>query len=138
MFHEFSKRHVALFIWSQFLFANPLFCATIFVTSTESFYGVPGSLGEALYLAVDGDVIDCSPIAGQTIGLTGNPLPAIGANFTSSTSSLTILGSGVIIDGGSASPVFSLALGSATITDFTIQNGLSKGGNGGFGLTGGV
>ncbi len=114
-----------------------MFSVTIPVTSTDSFYGTPGSLGAALYSAEDGDVIDCSPIAGQMISFTGNPLPPIGINFTSTTSSLTILGSGVIIDGGSAVTVFSLALGSATITDFTIQNGLSKGGGGGSGLIGG-
>ncbi len=65
---------------------------------TDSFYGTHGTLGAALYSAEDGDVIDCSPIAGQTISFIGNPLPAIGINFTSSTSSLTILGSGVIIE----------------------------------------
>src|ERR1700678_704253 len=139
MFHKFSKKSATLFIWSQFLFAigNPLFSVTIPVTSTDSFYGTPGTLGAALYSAEDGDVIDCSPIAGQMISFTGNPLPAIGINFTSPTSSLTILGSGVIIDGGSAVTVFSLALGSAAISDFTIQNGLSAGGSGGFGMTGG-
>jgi hypothetical protein len=139
MFQKFSKRGAALFIWIQSLFAigNPLFSVTIPVTSTDSFYGTSGTLGAALYSAEDGDVIDCSPIAGQMISFIGNPLPAIGINFTSSTSSLTILGSGVIIDGGSAVTVFSLAQGSATITDFTIQNGLSTGGGGGLGITGG-
>ncbi len=94
------KKLPAFFLLSQVLFAvgNPLFSITIPVTSTDSFYGTPGTLGAALYSAEDGDVIDCSPIAGQMIGFTGNPLPAIGINFTSSASSLTILGSGVIID----------------------------------------
>jgi len=140
MFRKFSKKLSTFFIWSQFLFRlnNPLFSDTILVTSTDSFYGNPGTLGAALYSAENGDVIDCSPIAGQMISFTGNnPFPAIGINFTSSDSSLTILGRGVIIDGGSAVTPFSLALGSATITDFTIQNGLSKGGSGGFGMTGG-
>ena len=139
LFHKLSKKLPAFLIWMQFLLAseNPLFSITIPVTSTDSFYETPGTLGAALYSALDGDVIDCSPIAGQMISFTGNPLPAIGINFTSSTSSLTILGSGVTIDGGNAVTVFSLALGSATITDFTIQNGLSKGGNGGTGQTGG-
>jgi uncharacterized protein with beta-barrel porin domain len=139
MFHEFSKKCATAFIWSHVLFAigNPLFSVTIPVTSTDSFYGTPGTLGAALYSAVDGDVIDCSPIAGQTISFVGSPLPAIGMNFTSSTSSLTILGSGVILDGGGFVTVFSLARGSASITDFTIQNGRSAGGSGGFGLTGG-
>ena len=132
MFYKFSKRLFALFV------CNQLFSATIPVTSVDSFYGTGGSLGDALYRAVDGDVIDCSPIAGQMISFTGsNPFPAVGINFTSPTSSLTILGSGVTIDGGSFVTVFSLALGSATITDFTIQNGLSQGGEGGSGVTGG-
>ena len=139
MIYNLSKKFPALFLWSQLLFAigNPLFSATIPVTNTDTSYETPGSLGAAIYLAEDGDIIDCALIAGQTIAFTERPLPAIGMNFTSSTSSLTILGSGVTIDGGSAVTVFSLALGSATIIDFTIQNGLSKGGNGGFGLTGG-
>jgi len=114
-----------------------LFSVTIPVTSNDSFYGNPGTLGAALYSAQDGDVIDCSPIAGQTISFIGNPLPAIGTNFTSSTSSLTLLGSGATIDGGSSVTIFSLALGSASITDFTIQNGCSRGGSGGGGQSGG-
>lgn len=139
MLRKISKKHASIFICSQFLFAigNPLCAATIPVTSTDSSYGTPGTLGAALYEAQDGDIIDCSPIAGQTISFTGSPLPAIGTNFTSPSSSLTILGSGVTIDGGNAVTVFSLALGTVTITDFTIQNGLSHGGNGGFGFTGG-
>lgn len=134
---KFPKRLPVFFIFSQFLIGNPLFSVTIPVTSTDSFYGNPGTLGAALYSAQDGDVIDCSPIAGQMISLTGTPLPAVGINFTAPTSTLTILGSSVIIDGGSAVTVFSQAMGSATINNFTIQNGLSRGGNGGFGLTGG-
>lgn len=138
MLRKFSKSIPAFFL-SQLLLtvANPLFAVTIPVTSTDSFYGNPGTLGAALYSAEDGDIIDCSPIAGQTIGLTGSPLPPIGANFTSSASSLTILGNGVTIDGGGAVTALSLAFGSATISDLTIQNGVSKGGNGGFGFTGG-
>ncbi len=105
MFHKFSKRIPAFLIWGQFLLAigNPLFSVTIPVTSTDSDYGTPGSLGAALYSAEDGDVIDCSPIAGQMISFTGHPFPAIGINFTSSTSSLTILGSGVISTEGALS-----------------------------------
>ena len=130
MFYKFLKFFIVI--------GNPLFAATIPVTSNDSFYGTPGSLGAALYSAEDGDLIDCSPITGQTIGFTGvNPLPAIGLNFASSTSSLTILGSGVTIDGGGEVTVFSSALGSATIIDFIIQNGISQGGAGGAGQTGG-
>lgn len=131
----FRFRATLCLIFSQCLFS--LFSTTIFVTNTDTSYITPGSLVEALYLAEDGDVIDCSPIAGQTIGLASRPLPAIGMNFTSSSSTLTILGSEVTIEGGSALPIFSLARGSVTITDFILQNGFSEGGSGGFGMTGG-
>jgi len=134
-----SKRLAVFIFGSLLLFAieNPLFSITIPVTNTDSSYSTPGSLGAAIYVADDGDVIDCSPIAGQMISFTGKPFPAVGTNFISSSSSLTILGSGVIIDGGNSVTVFSLAMGSAKINDFTIQNGCSTGGNGGFGVTGG-
>jgi len=125
------------------LFANPLFSNTIQVTNTDNSTS-PGSLGAAILAAVNGTVIDCSPIAGQTIGLGSPHLPAIGFNFTAPTDSLTILGNGVIIDGGGSSidptvgvPIFALGQGSATISNFIIQNGNSKGGNGGFGKAGG-
>ncbi len=96
----------------------------------------PGTLGEALQLAGNGDIIDCSPIASQTINLAQS-FPAIGFNLTSPSDSLTILGRGVTIDGNNMRAAFALGSGSVTITDFTIQNGLSQGGSGGFGLTGG-
>ncbi len=111
----------------RLLSLGQLAAVTIQVT-TNSGGLADGSLNAALAQAVDGDIIDCSPIAGQTIDLTSH-LPAMG--------SLTILGNGVTIDGGGAVPVFSLAQGSATITDFVIQNGLCQGGAGGFGLIGG-
>ena len=144
MFFTCSKKLPAFFIWHRLLFffaleilffSSPLFAPIIQVTSNDGGNG-DGTLNVALQQAVDNDTIDCSPIAGQTIDLS-SPLPAIGQSTTSSPSSITILGSGVTIDGGSTHPVFSLAQGSATITDFIIQNGLSQGGAGGAGQTGG-
>ncbi len=124
------------FLW-QLLFAftieNPLIygSTTIYVTDNDG--GTSGSLNLALQnVVVDDTIIDCSMIAGETISLS-TPLPAIGKN----SSTLTILGYGVTIDGGSAHPVFSLGQGSATISDLTIQNGLSQGGPGGSGFTSG-
>ena len=132
-----SCKSSALLIWGQLLFAigNPLFSDTLFVTNTDGDTS-PGSLSAALYAAVDGDIIDCSPIAGQII-YVGHQTPTIGQNLSSPTSSLTILGSGVIIDGESSIELFSLAAGSVTMSGFTLQNGLSEGGSGGFGVTGG-
>jgi len=139
MFPKISKKFPAFFIWSQllflFAFACPVLANTILVTNNNGDDAV-GTLGAALQTAGDGDIIDCSPIAGQTIGLT-QQFPAIGYNLTSPTSTLTILGAGVILDGGSAHPALSLAQGTAIITNLTIQNALSAGGSGGFGFTGG-
>lgn len=137
MLHKFLQKRCVFFICSQLLLFSDLFPVTIEVTSTDSAYDTVGSLGAAILAAVDGTtVIDCSPIAGQTIDI-GRLFPVIGGNFTLPTSSITILGSGVTIDGGGSHAVFSLAQGSATISNLTIQNGLSQGGNGGLGLTGG-
>jgi uncharacterized protein with beta-barrel porin domain len=133
----FLKKFPPCFIKSKILFvltitalvlSGPLSADIIQVTNNDGGLA-DGSLNAALQLAGAGDIIDCSPIAGQTINVSA-VLPALGP-------SLTIVGSGVTIDGGSSLPVFSLAQGSATITDFNIQNGLSQGGNGGSGLTGG-
>ncbi len=121
-------------ITGNLLFCDPLFATTIQVTNNDG--GNSGSLAVALQTTGDGDIIDFSPIAGQTINL-GSPLPAIGFNLTSPTSSLTLLGAGVIIDGGSLHAGLSLAQGSATIVNLTIQNSLSQGGSGGSGFTGG-
>jgi len=132
MFFIFSKKFSVVFILSFLFFSDFLIATIIQVTNNDGGMS-DGSLNAALQQAQDGDTIDCSPIAGQTIGLSSH-LPAI---VTSSDSSLTILGNGVTIDGGGTVPVFSLAQGSATITDFIIQNGLSKGGAGGSGQTGG-
>lgn len=127
----FTRKHLLIFAINSLL-CSPLAAVTLQVTNTDggSNIGDDGSLGAAILQAMDGDIIDCSPIAGQTIFVTNARLPAI-------TSSCTILGSGVTIDGGSFIPAFSVAQGSPTITDFIIQNGLSRGGNGGDGETGG-
>ncbi len=80
------------------LLSGPLLATIIQVTSNDGGMA-DGSLNAALQQALDGDTIDCSPIAGQTISLSAR-LPALGPSFT-------ILGSGVTIDGGSSIPVFS-------------------------------
>ncbi|HUD00792.1 MAG TPA: autotransporter domain-containing protein [Rhabdochlamydiaceae bacterium] len=133
MFHKFSKKFFFLCQLLFFTIETSLIygSTTIYVTDNDG--GISGSLNVALQNVVDDDtIIDCSMIAGETIFLS-QPLPAIGKFATP----LTILGYGVIIDGGGAFPVFALGQGSATISDFTLQNGLSQGGSGGSGLTGG-
>jgi len=115
------------------LLPQTVLASTFLITNNDG--GVGGDLNNALQQAEDGDIIDFAPIAGQTIFLT-TPLPAIGRSAISSTPSLAILGNGVIIDGGNTHPAFSLAQGSATISDLTIQNATSKGGAGGSGFSG--
>lgn len=132
---KFSKKLPALFLCQLLFFTIETSLiygsTTIYVTDNDG--SNSGSLNVALQnVVVDNTIIDCSMIAGQTI-LLSTPLPAIGKN----SSALTILGYGVTIDGDSAHPVFALGQGSATISDFTLQNGLSKGGSGRFGITGG-
>jgi uncharacterized protein with beta-barrel porin domain len=139
MFHHSMKNLSALFLYPLLLFTIKTTLSyssstTIYVTDNDG--GNGGSLNLALQNIVDDTIIDCSMIAGQTIFLS-RPLPAIGKNPITQTPTVSILGYGVTIDGGSALPVFSLGQGSATISDFTIQNGLSRGGGGGFGFTGG-
>ena len=124
-----------LLAFTLILFSGQLLATVIQVTNNAG-DSSDGSLGAAILQAGDGDIIDRSPIAGQTIGI-GLQFPAMGNNLTSPTATLTILGSGVTIDGGGSRPAFSLANGSAIITDFIIQNGLSQGGQGGSGKTGG-
>lgn len=128
--HKSAK--LLFFICCQLLYSD-----TISVTTTSTDPNETGSLPNALLIAVDGSIIDCSPITGQTIFVDNQRIPAIGYNLTSPTSSLTILGSGVTIDGGGMYPAFSLVQGSLTISDLIIANGLSKGGNGGAGYAGG-
>ena len=150
MFRKFPKRLPTFLIASRLLFCviimnlfpSLLHAVTIEVTSTDDGPGSINSLYSALSIAQDGDIIDCSPIAGQTI-FVSSALPAIRFNSTSPNPTLTILGSGVTIDGGSvtdissARPVFSLGQGCAIISDFTIQNTVSQGSAGGAGEHGG-
>jgi len=90
----------------------------------------PYTLRGAMLLAKDGDTINITTAG--TITLT-NPLPAI-------TQSITIQGSGVtaIIDGASKYQIFSVAMGTLTLENLQINNGLSKGGDGGPGGGGGA
>jgi uncharacterized protein with beta-barrel porin domain len=118
------------------LLSGSVFATTILVTDNDGGTGGTATLNAALQNAVDGDTIDCSAIAGQTIFLS-SALPAIGHSSTSSTPALTILGSGVIIDGGSTHAGLSLAQGSANISNLTIQNAVSRGAAGGAGFSGG-
>ncbi len=99
------------------------------VNSTSDDPNSIGSLPYWLLNANDGDTIDCSLIAGQTITLSAS-LPAI-------TKSYTINGAGITIDGDGAYQAFQVASGNSTITALTIQNTLSKGGDGGSGYSGG-
>lgn len=102
--------------------------ATVSVTSTAN-TNTTGTLPYALLNANNGDTIDLTPIAGQTI-LLNSPLPAI-------TKSYTIQGAGSIIDGASTYQGLSVAFGSPIIQNLTIQNAVSQGGNGGSAQCGG-
>lgn len=102
---------------------------TRIVNSTSNDASTIGTLPYWLLNANDGDVLDCSSIAGLTITLSAS-LPAI-------TKSYTINGSGITIDGASSYQGFQAASGTSVISNVTIQNTLSKGGNGGSGYSGG-
>ena len=103
--------------------------ATRAVTSTSNDSVTVGTLPYWLLNAGDGDIIDCSAIAGQTITLTSS-LPAI-------TRSYTIDGAGITIDGAGSYQAFQVASGTVGISNVTVQNALSKGGDGGDGYSGG-
>jgi hypothetical protein len=103
--------------------------ATKAVTSTSNDPVTVGTLPYWLLNAGDGDIIDCSSVAGQTITLTSS-LPAI-------TKSYTINGAGIIIDGAGSYQAFQVASGTVGISNVTVQNALSKGGDGGDGYSGG-
>lgn len=103
--------------------------ATYQVTSTAN-TNTSGTLPYAILNAQNGDIIECNSIAGQTITLSSSPLPAL-------TSSCTLHGAGIVIDGNNTFQGLSVAAGSPHIQDITIQNAVSKGGNGGDGSFGG-
>lgn len=99
------------------------------VDSTSNDPNTIGTLPYWLLNANNGDTIDCSFIAGQSITLTSS-LPAI-------TNSYTINGTGITIDGTNEYQAFQVASGTVAINNVTIQNALSKGGDGGDGYSGG-
>lgn len=99
------------------------------VNSVSNDANTIGTLPYWLLNANDGDVLDCGSLAGLTITLSAS-LPAI-------TKSYTINGSGVTIDGGGSYQGFQAASGTSVISNVTIKNTLSKGGNGGSGYSGG-
>lgn len=109
--------------------ANFATANTRVVNSTSNDANTIGTLPYWLINADDGDTINCNSIAGQTITLTSS-LPAI-------TKSYTINGAGIIIDGASTYQAFQAAAGASHISNVTVQNALSKGGNGGSGYSGG-
>lgn len=108
---------------------NYLEAATRVVDSTSNNPSTVGTLPYWLLNADDGDIIDCSTLGGQAIILSSS-LPAI-------TKNLTINGGGITIDGVSTYQAFQVASGTVVINNVTVQNALSKGGNGGNGYSGG-
>lgn len=99
------------------------------VNSTSNDANTVGTLPYWLLNADDGDVIDCTSIAGQQITLTSS-LPAI-------TKSYTIMGAGITIDGNNTYQAFQVATGVIVIDNINVKKALSKGGNGGNGFSGG-
>lgn len=111
------------------LFTGIIEASTRIVNSTSNDPNTAGTLPYWLLNAGEGDTIDCSSIAGQSITLTSS-LPAIIHDYT-------IEGAGIIIDGNSSYQAFQVASGSVVIKNVTVQNALSKGGDGGSGYSGG-
>lgn len=109
--------------------ADLLTAITRNVNSTSNDPNTIGTLPYWLLNSNDGDTIDCSPIAGQLMTLTTS-LPAITASYT-------IDGAGITIDGADSYQAFQVASGNVSINQITIQNAISKGGNGGEGYSGG-
>lgn len=109
--------------------AGEVAAASRIVNSTSNDANTVGTLPYWLLNADDGDVIDCTSIAGQTITLTSS-LPAI-------TKSYTITGAGITIDGDNTYQAFQVASGTVVIDNIKVQKALSKGGNGGNGYSGG-
>jgi len=103
--------------------------ATRTVNSTSDDASVVGTLPYWLLNAVDGDTIDCTAIAGQQIVLTSS-LPAIVRSYT-------INGAGITINGAGSHQAFQVAAGTVSVSNVTVQNALSRGGDGGDGYSGG-
>jgi uncharacterized protein with beta-barrel porin domain len=110
------------------LYSLHSFAATYEVTSNNggsaSGSGTSGNFIYCLTQASPGDTIDCSPISNQTISLTTS-LPQV-------TNNITLLGSGVTINGGNTYQGFILP-GATTLSvrDLSFSEMLSQGGNGG-------
>lgn len=109
--------------------AGEVTAASRIVNSTSNDANTVGTLPYWLLNADDGDVIDCTSIAGQTITLTSS-LPAI-------TKSYTITGAGITIDGDNTYQAFQVASGTVAIDNIKVQKALSQGGGGGNGYSGG-
>lgn len=77
--------------------------------------------------------IDCTPIAGGTINLAA-PLPAIALSTSSDTVTIQNSGATVTVNGGGSKPIFSIAQGDISVANLSLQNGFSKGGDGGDGI----
>lgn len=124
-----SSTFKALVFLTSLLISTHATAVTRMINSTSNDANTIGTLPYWLLNADDGDVLDCSSIAGLTITLSAS-LPAI-------TKSYTINGSGIIIDGDNSYQAFQVASGTSVINNVTIQNAISKGGNGGSGYSGG-
>lgn len=120
---------VACILSAQFIEAEPPAPTTRIVNSASDDPNTIGTLPYWLLNANNGDTIDCSLIAGQSIMLISS-LPAI-------TQSYTINGAGIIINGAGTYQAFQVASGNVAIHNVTVQNSLSKGGDGGDGYSGG-
>ena len=98
---------------------------TYTVSSNSDPTSNPGTttLRGAMLAAKDGDTIIITT-AGPI--LLTNPLPVV-------TQNIKIIGNGVTINGQSRYQVFSIAMGTMTLENMTISNGLSRGGAGGNG-----
>lgn len=131
------KRHsrfLFLLVGSCVFLLKSLSAQTISVTdSTDTCPGVPaaGSLRAALLSAQQGNTISFNFPAGPTptmITLAG-PLPAIVGDLTITTAAGS---NAVTIDGNSSFQPFSMANGTLIMNaNLVVQNGLSKGGDGG-------
>lgn len=114
-------------------------CVPLFLGATTHYVmnnsSNPATLYSLPYYIINsnaGDTIDCMQIESQIISLAA-PLPAVTKNLTITVSS----GAPVVIDGNGMYTAFSIAAGTVSIQNFSIENGLSQGGVGGAGVAGG-
>ncbi len=126
---EIAKITAALLACST-LAITALDAATHSVTSASSDPTVAGSLPFFINNSASGDTIDCSMLPGFAIAMTQD-FPAINHNLIiTSTTPITI-------NGGGLHQPFSVAAGTASITNFNLNMCVSEGGAGGSGLIGG-